>query len=92
VAPPGRTGQLSLQGAVTHQTTLVATIAVGLAVAFLVGFAAARLGLPALVGYVVAGVEMRPTTPATDAEAVVRESGDKLRSVASRRSRLGRGS
>lgn len=42
---------------------LVATIAIGLAVAFLFGFAAARLGLPPLVGYLVAGVVVGPFTP-----------------------------
>jgi len=48
---------------VTHETTLVATLAVGLAVAFLFGFAAARLRLPPLVGYLVAGVVVGPFTP-----------------------------
>jgi CPA2 family monovalent cation:H+ antiporter-2 len=48
---------------VTHETTLVATIAVGLGVAFLLGFAAARLGLPPLVGYLVAGIVVGPFTP-----------------------------
>ena len=46
-----------------HETALLATIAVGLALAFLFGFAAARLGLPPLVGYLVAGVALGPFTP-----------------------------
>jgi CPA2 family monovalent cation:H+ antiporter-2 len=46
-----------------HDTALLATIAVGLALAFLLGFAAARLGLPPLVGYLVAGVVLGPFTP-----------------------------
>src|SRR5687768_12791019 len=46
-----------------HDTALLATIAVGLALAFLFGFAAARLGLPPLVGYLIAGVVVGPFTP-----------------------------
>jgi CPA2 family monovalent cation:H+ antiporter-2 len=46
-----------------HDTALLATIAVGLALAFIFGFAAARLGLPPLVGYLVAGVVLGPFTP-----------------------------
>jgi K+:H+ antiporter len=46
-----------------HETALLATIAVGLALAFIFGFAAARLGLPPLVGYLVAGVALGPFTP-----------------------------
>jgi CPA2 family monovalent cation:H+ antiporter-2 len=46
-----------------HDTALLATIAIGLALAFLFGFAAARLGLPPLVGYLVAGVVVGPFTP-----------------------------
>ena len=39
-----------------NDTALVATIAVSLAFAFLCGFAAVRLRLPPLVGYLIAGV------------------------------------
>lgn len=46
-----------------HDTALLATIAVGLGLAFIFGFAAARLGLPPLVGYLVAGVALGPFTP-----------------------------
>jgi CPA2 family monovalent cation:H+ antiporter-2 len=46
-----------------QETALLATIAVGLALAFIFGFAAARLGLPPLVGYLVAGVAVGPFTP-----------------------------
>jgi predicted Kef-type K+ transport protein len=38
-----------------HETALVATIAIGLALAFLFGFAAARLRLPPLVGLALMG-------------------------------------
>jgi CPA2 family monovalent cation:H+ antiporter-2 len=46
-----------------HDTALLATIAVGLALAFIFGFCAARVGLPPLVGYLVAGVVVGPFTP-----------------------------
>ncbi|MDQ3996433.1 MAG: Kef family K(+) transporter [Gemmatimonadota bacterium] len=52
-----------------HDTALVATIAIGLALAFLFGFAAARLRLPPLVGYLVAGVVVGPFTPGFVADA-----------------------
>jgi CPA2 family monovalent cation:H+ antiporter-2 len=54
---------------VAHETALVATLAVGLGVAFLFGFAAARVGLPPLVGYLVAGVAIGPFTPGFVADA-----------------------
>jgi CPA2 family monovalent cation:H+ antiporter-2 len=54
---------------VVHETALVATIAIGLGVAFLLGFAAARLGLPPLVGYLLAGVAVGPFTPGFVADA-----------------------
>jgi K+:H+ antiporter len=53
----------------THETTLIATIAVGLALAFLFGFVAQRLRLPPLVGYLVAGVMVGPFTPGYVADA-----------------------
>jgi CPA2 family monovalent cation:H+ antiporter-2 len=40
----------------THDVTLIGTVAVGLALAFGFGFLAQRLRLPPLVGYLVAGV------------------------------------
>jgi K+:H+ antiporter len=46
-----------------HETTLIATIAVGLGLAFVFGFFAQRLRLPPLVGYLVAGVLVGPFTP-----------------------------
>lgn len=46
-----------------HDTSLIATIAVGLAFAFIGGFAAARLKLPPLVGYLLAGIAVGPFTP-----------------------------
>lgn len=46
-----------------HETSLIATIAIGLALAFLGGFVANRLRLPPLVGYLLAGVAVGPFTP-----------------------------
>jgi CPA2 family monovalent cation:H+ antiporter-2 len=46
-----------------QETTLLATLAAGLGLAFLLGFVANRLRLPALVGYLVAGVVIGPFTP-----------------------------
>ena len=46
-----------------HETGLIATIAVGFALAFLLGMAAHRLKLPPLVGYLLAGVAVGPFTP-----------------------------
>jgi CPA2 family monovalent cation:H+ antiporter-2 len=46
-----------------HETALIGTIAAGLGLAFVLGFAAARLGLPPLVGYLLAGVLVGPFTP-----------------------------
>jgi CPA2 family monovalent cation:H+ antiporter-2 len=52
-----------------HDTTLIATIAAGLAFAFIGGFIATRMGLPALVGYLLAGVAVGPFTPGFVADA-----------------------
>ncbi len=46
-----------------HDTTLLLTISLGLLLAFVLGFAAARLRLPPLVGYLLAGIAMGPFTP-----------------------------
>jgi CPA2 family monovalent cation:H+ antiporter-2 len=46
-----------------HDTPLIATIAVGLAVAFALGLLAQRLRLPPIVGYLLAGVVVGPFTP-----------------------------
>jgi CPA2 family monovalent cation:H+ antiporter-2 len=47
----------------SHETTLIATIAAGLGLAFLFGFLATRLRLPPLVGYLLAGVAIGPSSP-----------------------------
>src|SRR5918911_135021 len=46
-----------------HETGLIATITVALAFAFAGGFVATRLRLPAIVGYLLAGVAVGPFTP-----------------------------
>src|SRR3954463_12221384 len=46
-----------------HHVPLIATIAAALGLALLLGFVAARLRLPALVGYLLAGILIGPYTP-----------------------------
>lgn len=46
-----------------HDVSLISTIAVGLGLAMVLGFLAARLRLPPLVGYLLAGIVIGPGTP-----------------------------
>ena len=46
-----------------HSVTLITTIAAGFGLALIFGFLAVRLGLPALIGYLLAGVVLGPATP-----------------------------
>ncbi len=46
-----------------HDANLISTVAIGLVLAFAFGFGAARLRLPPLVGYLLAGVVVGPNTP-----------------------------
>ena len=46
-----------------HSLTLITTIASGLGLALIMGFIAVRLQLPALVGYLIAGIIIGPATP-----------------------------
>jgi CPA2 family monovalent cation:H+ antiporter-2 len=46
-----------------HGTDLVATIAIALGAAFVAGYLARLVGLPAIVGYLLAGVAVGPFTP-----------------------------
>jgi CPA2 family monovalent cation:H+ antiporter-2 len=46
-----------------HNTPLIALLAVGLGLALVFGFIAAKLHLPPLVGYLVAGIACGPSTP-----------------------------
>ena len=52
-----------------HDVSLIATIAVGLAFAFVAGYVAVRVGLPPLVGYLLAGIVVGPFTPGFVADA-----------------------
>ena len=46
-----------------HNVSLITTIAAGLGLALVFGFAAIRLKLPPLVGYLIAGIIIGPATP-----------------------------
>ncbi|RZL10890.1 MAG: Kef family K(+) transporter [Rubrivivax sp.] len=46
-----------------HEVTLITTIAAGFGLALLFGFVATKLKLPALVGYLFAGILIGPSTP-----------------------------
>jgi len=48
---------------VPHDVPLITTIAAALGLALIMGFIAARLRLPALVGYLIAGIIIGPATP-----------------------------
>ena len=52
-----------------HDTALIVTLASGFGLAFLLGMVAARLKLPPLVGYLVAGIVIGPSTPGFVADA-----------------------
>ncbi|TWS97333.1 cation:proton antiporter [Reyranella sp. CPCC 100927] len=54
-----------------HEATLIATVAMGFVLAFVFGFAASRLRLPPLIGYLVAGVAVGPFTPGFVADAAL---------------------
>lgn len=54
-----------------HNVSLISTIAVGLGFALVLGFVAMRLRLPALVGYLLAGVIIGPFTPGFVADAEI---------------------
>src|ERR671923_541135 len=46
-----------------HEVTLLINIAVALVVAFFGGLIARRIGLPTIVGYLLAGIAIGPFTP-----------------------------
>ena len=52
-----------------HAPALIPTIADGLAQAFIGGLVAKRLGMPSIVGYLLAGVAIGPFTPGIVADA-----------------------
>lgn len=53
----------------THDFSLIATLAAGFGAAMVLGFLAERLKLPALVGYLLAGIAIGPATPGFVADA-----------------------
>jgi CPA2 family monovalent cation:H+ antiporter-2 len=54
-----------------HSVPLITTIAAGFGLALLLGFLAARLKLPALVGYLLAGIMIGPATPGFVADMAI---------------------
>jgi CPA2 family monovalent cation:H+ antiporter-2 len=54
-----------------HEVTLITTLAAGFGLALVFGFIAARLGMPALVGYLLAGIAIGPATPGFVADAAI---------------------
>ena len=54
-----------------HEPVLISTIAIGLTAAFIGGFFARRIGLPVIVGYIVAGVAIGPFTPGLVADPTI---------------------
>src|SRR5688572_24430099 len=54
-----------------HDISLITTLAAGLGLALILGFAATRVKLPPLVGYLVAGILIGPATPGFVADVVL---------------------
>ncbi len=54
-----------------HGIPLITTMAVGLVLALIMGFIAVSIRIPALVGYLVAGILIGPFTPGFVANAAV---------------------
>ena len=64
-----------------HGTTLIATIALAFAVALLFGVLAARLRLPPIVGYLLAGIAIGVASPALAAEGGVAAQASEMGGV-----------
>ena len=62
-----------------HSVSLINTIAAGLGLALVLGFIAARLRLPPLVGYLLAGVIVGPFTPGFVADRRARRAAGRDR-------------
>ena len=52
-----------------HNISLITTLAAGFGIALIFGFIAERIKLPALIGYLVAGILIGPATPGFVADA-----------------------
>ncbi|AMO41863.1 hypothetical protein A0J50_15245 [Acinetobacter sp. DUT-2] len=51
-----------------HDVDLIILLAVGFGVALIFGYIAARLRLPPLIGYLIAGIIISPNTPGIEAD------------------------
>ena len=60
-----------------HAVSLISTLAAGFGLALVFGFIAARLGVPALIGYLVAGILIGPATPGFVADAEIAASSPR---------------
>lgn len=54
-----------------HAVSLITTLAMGFGLALVLGFVAARMKMPALVGYLVAGILIGPATPGYVADMAI---------------------
>ncbi len=54
-----------------HETALIAMIAIGFALAFVLGFGVSKIGLPPLVGYLLSGILIGPYTPGFTADSSI---------------------
>ena len=54
-----------------HSLPLITTMAAGFGLALILGFFAERLRIPALVGYLLAGISLGPATPGIVADAEI---------------------
>src|SRR5262245_4348820 len=54
-----------------HQATLLFTLATAFVMAFVLGFVASRVGVPPLVGYLLAGIAIGPFTPGFHADSAI---------------------
>ncbi len=54
-----------------HDISLISTVAVGFALAFILGFLANKLCLPPLIGYLLAGIAVGPFTPGFVADSAM---------------------
>ncbi|MCL2875946.1 MAG: cation:proton antiporter [Betaproteobacteria bacterium] len=61
-----------------HNFTLISTIAFGFGIALVLGFIAERLRIPALVGYLLAGIIIGPSTPGFVGDKVIAEQLSEL--------------
>ena len=62
-----------------HEPVFITTLAIGLTAAFIGGFVARRLRLPAIVGYILAGVVIGPFTPGLIADARIAHGARRAR-------------